>query len=47
MVAVFKPKYDISIFWAIWLEMVRLPVNFGTSLIYRESTATDCNETKS
>ena len=40
------PKYDILIFWAEWLEMVRWQVNYGTSLVYRESTDTDCNEMK-
>ena len=33
MIAVFKPKYDILIFWAEWLEMMRWQVNYGTSLV--------------
>ena len=33
MVAVFKPKYDIHIFWAEWSEMMRWQVNYGTSLV--------------
>ena len=33
MVAVFKPKYDMLIFWAEWLEMMRWQVNYGTSLV--------------
>ena len=47
MVAVFRPKYEILIFWAEWLEMVRLEISYGTSLVYQESTATNCNGTKS
>ena len=33
MVAVFKPKYDILIFWAEWLETMRWQVNYDTSLV--------------
>ena len=47
MAAVCKPKYDIHIFWAEYLEMVQRQVNYGTSLVYCESTAPDYNETKS
>ena len=45
MVAVFKPKCEILIFWAEWL--IDQKVNYGTSLVYCESTATDCEKTKS
>ena len=44
MVAVFKPTYDILNF--SWLEMVQWKANYSTSLVYWESTATDCNETE-
>ena len=47
MVAVFKPKYGILMFSAEWLEMLQRQINYGTSLVYWESTATDCNKTKS
>ena len=40
MVAVFKTKYDILIFWAECLEMVRWQINYDASLVYQESTAT-------
>ena len=33
MVAVFKPKYDILIFWAEWLETMGWQVNYDTSLV--------------
>ena len=47
MILVFKPKHDILIFWAEWLEMVWSQINYDTSLVYQESTAPNCNETKS
>ena len=47
MVAVFKPKYGIPICWGEWLEIVRWQINYGASLVYRKSTASYCNETKS